>query len=166
MKSFVHLKQFAVLAAIALTITMLASCGSSSTTNPNSVSGNWTVTFYNASNSSNNVSYVMTTTLNQQNPSPSTSSPVTGTNLTVTTNNESGCFAVDSSTTQSGILTVDDNFNGQTINTLQLTIQSSSGTIIMRGPFTTSGISGPWALTLQSPNPGCSTSGTFLMTKP
>ena len=163
MKPFVLVKQIAIVTAIALIIIMLASCGGGSTANPSTVTGNWTITLYNTSNVA---SYVITTSLNQQVASPSVSSPVTGSNLALTADpSANGCFAADSSAKQTGVFTVNDNFQGMTINTLQLTIQGSTGTITLRGPFATTGISGPWQLQTTVPNCTLSSSGTFMMTR-
>ncbi len=145
--------------AILVIFAVLAGCGTSSTANPNSVTGNWSVTLF---NSSNTAVYAFTTKLNQQVASPATSSPVTGSDLNLTAKN-AACFDASSSSKQDGVYTVSDNFNGLTANTLQLMIDGSPGVLSMKGTFTTSGISGPWSLT--TTGTGCDLTGTFLATR-
>lgn len=154
-------RHLATLAAIAILV-LLAGCGGgSSTANPNSTTGNWSVTLFN----SNNVPvYAFTTKLNQQIATPSSTSPITGSNLNLTTTDPSKtCFNANSSAEQTGVYTVNDTFNGLSVNSVQLTVVGAPGTISMRGPFTTSSISGPW--TLVTTGTGCDVSGTFLMNR-
>lgn len=161
MKVSVILKQFAIIAMLASLI-MLASCGtSSSSAAPTTVTGNWSVTLFDANN---NAAYVFTTTLNQQVASPTTTSPITGSNLNVTTTTSS-CFSAASNATQTGVFTVNAVFNGLTADTVQLTINGTPGIVSMNGTFTTNAVSGPWTLT--NAGSGCTgaTSGTFLMTR-
>lgn len=154
------------IAVILATFLCLAACGDgSSTANPSSVTGNWTVTLYDSNNSP---LYVFTTKLNQEIASPSTTSPITGSNLNMTTDSTKTCFTAGSSAEQTGLYTINDNFNGLTTNTVRLNIKgnaenSGAATLDLRGTFTTRGVSGPWTLT--TPNADCLKSGVFLMTR-
>ena len=161
-KCFIHTCRALTIALVLVSTFFIASCGGGkkSTANPNSVTGNWTVTLY---NSSNNPTYAFTTTLNQENGSPTISSPVTGSNLAITTADKA-CFDGTSSAKQTGVYTVSGNFNGLTATTLQLSIEGNPGTVSMLGTFVTSNVSGSWSLATTGPGT-CNVSGTFLMTR-
>lgn len=161
MKSLFSWKQLTKLIVTAMFFSITGCGGGSSTANPNSVTGKWTVTLY---NSNNVAAYVFSTTLNQEIVSPTTTSPITGAGFELTTTDPAkACFNATSTAQQTGIYTVNDSFNGLMANTAQLTIQGSPGTISLKGSFTTSGISGPWSLV--TTGTGCDLSGTFLMVR-
>ncbi len=164
-KSFIHphslFTSVLFTAALLLSIMLSSSCGGSkSTANPSSVTGNWTVTLYNSNNTG---VYVFTTALNQENGSPTISSPITGSNLNLTSANKA-CFDATSSAKQTGVYTVSGNFNGLTATTVQLSIEGSLGNLGLLGTFVTNSVSGFWTLSTTGPNT-CETSGTFLMTR-
>lgn len=161
MKLSVIFKQFAILAILASLVILAACGGSSSTATPTTVTGNWSVTLL---DSNNVAAYVFTTTLNQQIASPTTTSPITGSNLKVTTTNNA-CFNAASDAQQTGVFTVNAVFNGLTTNTVQLSVAGSPGTVSMNGTFTTNAVSGPWTLTNATAPSTCAMSGTFLMTR-
>lgn len=160
-KCFVRARSAAVTAFLLCTVFIISSCGSSSSTaSPNSVTGNWSVTLY---NSSNVASYVFTTTLNQENGTPTISSPITGSKFNLTTANKA-CFDGTNSAKQTGLYTVSGNFNGLTATTVQLSIEGNPGTVSLLGTFTTNSVSGSWLLATTGPD-SCDKSGTFLMTR-
>lgn len=169
MKLSVILKQSAIIAVFASLIILTACGGGSSTAAPTNVTGNWSVTLFDLNNAP---AYVFTTTLNQQIASPTTTSPITGSNFNLTTGDKT-CFSTISTATQTGVFTVNDVFNGLTTNTVRLRVGeagASSDSLSTTGTFTTNAISGPWTLGPNTasapPIPStCAVSGTFLMTR-
>ncbi len=160
-KCIVRVRRATITAFLVCTAILVSSCGSSSSTaNPNSVTGNWSITLY---NSSNVAAYVFTTTLNQANGSPTISSPIAGSNLSLTTANKA-CFDATSSAKQTGLYTVSGNFNGLTATTVQLSVEGNPGTLSLLGTMASNSVSGSWSLASTGPET-CDKSGTFLMTR-
>jgi len=144
------MKQFGMVMIVALGV-LLAGCGGGSSSNPATVTGNWTATLTGSED------LTFTTSLTQ-----TSGTSVTGANLTFTT--QTPCFT--SGGTQTGSFVLSGNFNGNITGAFQLTITSgepAGNTLVLQGNVNNNTITGTWTLTgLTS---GCAGSGNFTMTK-
>ena len=132
---------------------VLAGCGTSS--GNNSINGNWTAALMSQSNSSSPV-FNFSVSLAQN-----SGGSLSITNLNFTT--ASPCFAGGAAAT--GGFAVGGNFNGQTSGSLQMNIQSNSGSnqLTLQGTVKNNTVTGNW--TLNGTTAGCTGSGTFTMNK-
>jgi hypothetical protein len=162
-RSFVHLdwsksnkigdpmKQLITGLALALVL-LSVSCGTSSNSKTNDVSGNWTATLTGA-NSSQNFAFTLTMFQNSDN-------SVSVSNLRFTTT--SSCFG--NHATASGGFSISGDFNGNANGALTLLVQSNTSpnnTLNLNGTLNNNNtISGTWNLAGGS---GCSGSGNFNM---
>jgi hypothetical protein len=131
---------------------VLAACGNNSSNG--SINGNWTAALMSQANGNP----VFDFTLNM---SEMSGGGLSITNLNFTTS--SPCFA--GGATATGGFTLSGNFNGQTSGSLQMNIQSNSGSnqLTLQGTVNNNTITGNWSLS--GTTSGCTGSGTFTMNK-
>jgi hypothetical protein len=144
------------LAVIPSMIFALALIGCSSSTTSSALNGNWSASLINSSSVSSNLAFTVTL-------SSDSGGNVTGSSLTFTT--PTSCFS--STSTVTGSFT-DTSANGTNSGSLQMTIQSGSGTsgnnsLNLSGTLSNSTITGNWSLS--GSTVGCGSSGTFTMNK-
>jgi hypothetical protein len=134
-------------------VLVLAACGS---TNSNgSINGNWSAALMSQSNSN---SPVFNFSLNL---AQTSGGGLSITNLNFTSGGT--CFA--GGATATGGFALSGNFNGQTSGSLQMNIQSNSGSnqLTLQGTVNNNTVTGNWTLT--GTTAGCTGQGTFTMNK-
>lgn len=146
------MKKFGVVPSIICALVLIG-CGSSSTSSP--INGNWSASLINSSSVSSNLAFTVMLS--------DSGGKLTGSNLTFTT--PTSCFG--SGSTVTGSFT-DTSMNGTTSGSLQITIQSGSGTsgnnsLNLSGTLSNGTITGNWSLS--GSTVGCGSSGTFTMHK-
>lgn len=145
------MKQFAVAVLLLVSLTVIG-CGYSNR-NAGSINGTWNATLLSNGNSTNfNFGTSLTETGNGS---------ITFVNFNFTSS--SPCFA--NGETETGSFTLSGNYNGQVNGTFGMTIQASGSapnTLVLNGTAAGNTISGNWTL---AGSPGCTGSGTFVMTR-
>ena len=145
------MKHFAV-GALLIAVLAIVGCGYSNR-NAGSINGMWNATLLSNGNATNfNFGTSLTAAGN---------GGLTVVSFSFTTN--SPCFA--NGETETGSFTLSGNYNGQVNGTFGMTIQSSGSapnTLVLNGTAAGNTISGNWTL---AGSPGCTGSGTFVMTR-
>jgi hypothetical protein len=149
------MKQFGIAMVMAVGLILVA-CGGGSSNSLDTVTGNWTAML---TNTDGTPAFSFATSLSQSNGSAT----VTGMNLSFTSS--SPCFTSGGS--QTGSFVLSGNFTGNLTGTFQLSITSGTppgNTLtLQQGMVNNNTISGNWSLT--GPTPGCTGSGTFVLTR-
>jgi hypothetical protein len=144
------MKQFGIAMVLGLGL-LLSACGGGNSSTAGTITGNWTATLTNADTTP---AFTFSTSLTQG----STTTVVTGTNLSFTTSNS--CFTSGGTQTGSFVLS---GMNGNITGAFQLTIVSGTppgNTLVLTGTVNNNTIAGNWNL-----SGACTGSGTFTMTK-
>jgi hypothetical protein len=145
------MKKFWVLVALGAAL-VLSACGN--TRSDGSINGNWTAALMSQSNG--NPVFDFTLTMAEM-----SGGGLSITNLNFTTSGS--CFV--GGATATGGFSLSGNFNGDTSGSLQMNIQSNSGSnqLTLQGTVNNNTITGTWSLT--GTTAGCTGSGTFTMNK-